>query len=81
MKLVLAGTHDSKDAAEDVGLLTNAVHQNIWKYVRLEHRRQEGGALAARALFTAKKAKTARMASRAPDPPHLFAPHPVALTL
>ena len=47
MKLVLTGTHDSKDVAEDVGLLANAVHQNIWKCVRLERRLQEVDAPAA----------------------------------
>ena len=73
VQLVLTGTHEANGAAEDAGLLANVVH-NIWKYVRLERRRQEDDALAARALFTAKKkAKTARMASRAPDPPHLLA--------
>ena len=67
VQLVLTGTHDAKDAAEDVGLLAHAV-QNIRKRVREERQRQEDNALAARALFTAtKKAKTARMASRAPD--------------
>jgi len=53
--------------------------KNIWKHVRLERRRQEDNALASRALFTAKKkAKTARMASRARDPPHFSRRHPVA---
>ena len=75
MRLVLTGKHEAKGVAEDAGLLANAVKNICWKYVRLERRRQEDDALAARALFTAKKkAKTARMASRAPDPPHLFAP-------
>ena len=50
MQLVLTGTHEAKGAADDVGLLANAV-QNIWDYVRLELRLQEDDALAEKPLF------------------------------
>ena len=66
VQLVLDRTHDTKDAAESVGLPAKAV-QNIRKRVREERRRQEDDALAAREMFmTKKKAKKTSTASRAP---------------